>query len=111
MALLGAKGVLKMIVSHRARSSLNMSSYGAKRTYFTPNPMIFSKKNVVVLNQALVQDLVQVLVQDLVQVQDLLQDLVHVLVQVLVRREQKHKEKKQGGHHQVIGHVYISLVR
>ena len=44
MALLGAKGVLKMIVSHRTPSSLNMSSYGAIWTHFRPNSMIFSKK-------------------------------------------------------------------
>ena len=62
-----AKGVLKMIVSHRAPSSLNMSSYGAIWTHFRSNFRDFFKKNVLVLDQALVQDLVQVLVQDLVQ--------------------------------------------
>ena len=76
MALLGAKGVLKMIVSHRAPSSLNMSSYGAIWTHFRPNSMIFFQKNVLVLDQALVQVqdldqvLDQVLDQDLVQDQD-----------------------------------------
>ena len=65
MTLLVAKGVLKMIVSHRAASSLNMSSYGAIWTHFRSNSMIFFQKNVLVLDQALVQDLV--LFQDLVQ--------------------------------------------
>ena len=32
---------LKMIVSHRAPSSLNMSSYRAIRTHFRPNPIFF----------------------------------------------------------------------
>ena len=76
MALLGAKGVLKMIVSHRAPSSLNMSSYGAIWTHFEPNSIIFFQKILLVLDQALV------LVQDLIQ--DLVQDLVQVLVQDLV---------------------------
>ena len=44
MAFLGVKGVLKMIVSHRAPSSLNMSSYGAIWTHFRPNSMICEKK-------------------------------------------------------------------
>ena len=37
MAFLGVRGVLEMIVSHRAPSSLNMSSYRAIWTHFRPN--------------------------------------------------------------------------
>ena len=33
-----------MILSHRAPSSLNMSSYGAIWTHFRPNSMIFTKQ-------------------------------------------------------------------
>ena len=41
MTLLGVKGVLEMIVSHRAPSSVNMSSYRAIWTHFRPIFMIF----------------------------------------------------------------------
>ena len=41
MALLGVKGGLEMIVSHRAPSSLNMSSYRAIWTHFRQMFMIF----------------------------------------------------------------------
>ena len=44
MALLGVKGVLEMIVSHRALSSLNMSSYRTIWTHFKPNSMILILK-------------------------------------------------------------------
>ena len=46
-----------MILSHRAPSSPNMSSYGTIWTHFRPNSIIFTKKNVLVLDQVLVQDL------------------------------------------------------
>ena len=63
MAFLGVKGVLEMILSHRAPSSLNMSPYRAIWTHFRPNSMTFTKKNVLVLDQALAQDQVQDLAQ------------------------------------------------
>ena len=43
MALLGVKGVLEMILSHRAPSSLNMSSYRAIWTHFRSNSIIFEQ--------------------------------------------------------------------
>ena len=42
MALVGVKGVLEMIVSHRAPSSFNMSSYRAIWTHFRQNSQIFT---------------------------------------------------------------------
>ena len=47
MAPLGAKGVLEMILSHRAPSSLNISSYRAIWTHFRPNSMILIQKYLV----------------------------------------------------------------
>ena len=41
MALLGVRGVLEMIVSHRTPSSLNMTPYRAIWTYFGQNSMSF----------------------------------------------------------------------
>ena len=41
IALWGVRRILEMIVSHRAPSSFNMSSYRAIWTHFTPNSMIF----------------------------------------------------------------------
>ena len=79
MAILGAKGDLKMIVSHRAPSNLNMSSYGAIWTHFRPNSIIFFQK----MSWALDQD------QDLVQ--------VHVQVQVLVQVQSKSWSRSSPG--------------
>ena len=41
----GVEGVLKMILSHRAPSSLNMSSYRAIWTHFRPNFRFVGRKN------------------------------------------------------------------
>ena len=45
MAFLGVMGVLEMIVSHRAPSNLNMSSYRAIWTHFRQN-FIFFEPNI-----------------------------------------------------------------
>ena len=44
MALFGVRRGLKMILSHRARSSLNMSSYRAIWTHFRQNFIFFGQK-------------------------------------------------------------------
>ena len=45
MALLGVRRGFKMILSHRAPSSLNMSSYRAIWTHFRPNFIFLGPKN------------------------------------------------------------------
>ena len=45
MAFLGVRGGSEMIVSHRASSSFNMSSYRAVWKHFKPNSMIFINLN------------------------------------------------------------------
>ena len=45
ITLLGVRRGLKMILSQRAPSSLNMSSYRAIWTHFRPNYMIWGQKN------------------------------------------------------------------
>ena len=77
-----------MILSHRAPSSLNMSSYRAIWIHFKPNSRILIQKYVVfglVLDQVLVLDHVldQVLVLNLVLDQVLVLDLNQVLDLVL----------------------------
>ena len=80
MAVLGVRSGFKMILSHRAPSSFNMSSYRAIWTHFRSNFMIFLQKMSWTWSWTLDLNLVQVLVQvldlDLDQVldQDLDQD-------------------------------------
>ena len=45
MALFGVRRGFKMILSHRALTSLNMSSYRAIWTHFRPNFIFFGPKN------------------------------------------------------------------
>ena len=45
MGLFGVRRGFKMILSHRAPSSLNMSSYRAIWTHFRPNFIFFGPKN------------------------------------------------------------------
>ena len=53
MALFGVRRGLKMILSHRAPSSLNMSSYRAIWTYFKPNFMcLLSKKSQILIKES-----------------------------------------------------------